>query len=217
MPACALGFALCPYLDATFLNARASTDRRGGRIAFTLGFGVLFLVMILFTLLYALGLDAGIFRGLGAWLLASHLAVQVCFTISAHTAVTHATGDNLAGVVVAAILALVALGTALGEVQFFETAVGELIYRGYMGFYGLFFPAYVLLVILAGGSMRLCWITTAIALPFMAAAFIAGWMPAAAGGVAVMVLGGVVAYGSRGQKSEARGQPESDQRPLTPG
>jgi hypothetical protein len=50
---CCLGFALCPYLDLTFHRARQATSPVGGRVAFSLRFGVFFLLMIGFTLMYS--------------------------------------------------------------------------------------------------------------------------------------------------------------------
>lgn len=197
VPACLFGFALCPYLDATFLHARANTDARSARIAFTAGFGLLFLAMIVFTLLYALGVNARIFTGLGAWLLASHLAVQVCFTISAHTAVTRNVAGNIVSILVAAVLGVMALAADLGDLLPFGLSGGELIYRVFMGFYGLFFPAYVLLVIVARASMQVYWAACVLALPFLAAGFIVGWMPAAAGGVLVILAAAIVGHRSR--------------------
>jgi hypothetical protein len=188
IPVCVFGFLLCPYLDATFLHARANTDARGARIAFSVGFGVLFLVMILFTMCYAIGLDARVFTGLGAWLIATHLAVQVCFTLSAHTAVTRNICGNAIGMVVAAALGMAALSSDLAEAAPFGMSGGELIYRGFMGFYALFFPAYVLLVVVGGASMRRYWIACVLALPLLAAAFVYGWMPAAAGGVLIVLV-----------------------------
>src|SRR5688500_12480490 len=42
LPAFLFGFALCPYLDLTFHRARQLTSPAGGRVAFGLGFGVVF-------------------------------------------------------------------------------------------------------------------------------------------------------------------------------
>ena len=47
------GFALCPYLDLTFHRARQSLAGRDAKTAFGVGFGVLFALMILFTLGYS--------------------------------------------------------------------------------------------------------------------------------------------------------------------
>ncbi len=51
-PASLVGFALCPYLDLTFHRARQQTAGRTGSAAFALGFGGVFLTMIVFSLCY---------------------------------------------------------------------------------------------------------------------------------------------------------------------
>ncbi len=51
-PVLIIGFALCPYLDLSFHAARQRTQGQTGTLAFVVGFGVLFLAMIVFTLLY---------------------------------------------------------------------------------------------------------------------------------------------------------------------
>src|SRR5205085_2291860 len=50
---CCFGFALCPYLDATFYRAAEALAPSRRRVAFGVGFGVVFFGMIVFTLLYA--------------------------------------------------------------------------------------------------------------------------------------------------------------------
>ncbi len=98
LPALA-GFSLCPYLDLTFHRARQATSPGAGRGAFALGFGVLFLAMLLFSLCYANVLAGGIARdletgtgvgdamGLG-WraVLGVHLVVQAGYTVLLHSA-----------------------------------------------------------------------------------------------------------------------------------
>src|SRR2546421_402382 len=61
---CVFGFMLCPYLDLTFHRARQGTSVYGAIASFTIGFGALFLAMIVFTLWYApLVLPPGATRG----------------------------------------------------------------------------------------------------------------------------------------------------------
>src|SRR5881394_1978231 len=62
LPLCVVGFALCPYLDATFHRARLASGDRSG-LVFALGFGVFFLCMILFTLWYTRPVAAAIYPG----------------------------------------------------------------------------------------------------------------------------------------------------------
>jgi hypothetical protein len=157
VPVCWLGFVLCPYLDLTFHRARqATTTAASGRIAFTLGFGVVFLSMILFTLVYAKNpilqefLDRGFFSARRAvyWpsVIAVHMILQCAFTLAVHARalVARASGAdgrrilwwNCAAAAVAALLAYL-LDTHRLPIR------GEVIYRVFMGFYGLVFPAYV--------------------------------------------------------------------------
>lgn len=90
LPVSFFGFLLCPYLDATF-HRTASTlpwaERAG---AFTLGFGVLFFVMLLTTAAYAAPLAAAIgggsvrLPGALATVLPIHLGAQAGLSIALH-------------------------------------------------------------------------------------------------------------------------------------
>jgi hypothetical protein len=168
-PACFLGFLLCPYLDLTFHRARQQTSAAGGRFAFGFGFGVLFLVMILFTLLYAHLLAPGLGRQLApavAWLLTIHFAIQIGFTLAAHLREVWPGGPRPRPYPAAVAVAVV-VASALGGLpnlggQWLGLERGELIYRGFMGFYGLFFPAYVWICMVPGrdggpGGKRAAW------------------------------------------------------------
>jgi len=157
---CVLGFALCPYLDLTFHRARAQTGRVAGPLAFSLGFGVLFFGFILLTSAY---------RGVFLWgdhtlgvLLLAHILVQAAYTLGVHIrACAEQSCDRpihpagLTGVVllIAGILMAWPLGKALGPIDAVAhlhrgMRLGELVYRGFMGFYGLIFPAYVWLCVI---------------------------------------------------------------------
>ena len=162
-PVTVFGFLLAPYLDLTFHRARQSTTRAGGRTAFGVGFGVFFLLMIVFTVLYAqplidalagsrrLSVRSDLFVGV----LAVHLALQTAFTVVAHAAALNDKRDAGPGWVraVAGAVVIVALALALRWVGHqFPVYHGywgqrldsfELIYRMFMAFYGLVFPAYV--------------------------------------------------------------------------
>jgi hypothetical protein len=144
---CAFGFGLCPYLDLTFHRARQSAESvRDARFSFGLGFGALFLLMILFTLAYT-GVVLRPVRGPVAWMLLWHMSAQLGFTIAAHVRESPA-GDppvgpfgwgTAAAVIVAVLLAILpARNLALARMP-----IGEFIYRSFMIFYGLVFPAYV--------------------------------------------------------------------------
>lgn len=156
-PVCVFGFLLCPYLDATFHRARQNTDSRAARISFTLGFGVFFFAMVLFTLVYSgllLGNSLAAPRVLTAIVL--HMLVQSGFTCGLHlreivrssnAADRVKIGDSIAALGVIAILA--------GTTAMFQFDIHDNIApgfeKGYLIFlssYGLFFPAYVWLVMI---------------------------------------------------------------------
>ena len=162
-PVSAFGFLLAPYLDLTFHRARQSSTRAGGRTAFGLGFGVFFLLMIVFTALYSdplmqalagerrLSIKSDLFVAV----LAVHLAVQAMFTVVAHAdAVRDPRTPHggrwwktvaVAGAIVAVALLLRWVGQRFpvyhGLFQRMDSF--ELMYRVFMAFYGLVFPAYV--------------------------------------------------------------------------
>ena len=206
IPACTLGFLLCPYLDVSLLASRVQMERSEARVAFALGFGLLFLALIVFAMLYALPLLDLRIRGTLAWLLAGHFAIQVAFTVSAHTKVSRTVPANVIAILLAAILGGVALVAQISTksssgLEPFGITLGEMIYRGFIGFYGLFFPAYVLLVIVGGASLRAYWLTCLLAVPFFVLGFIVGWMPWTAAGVAVVLTAGAIAWFNRRQRS----------------
>lgn len=148
-PACVFGFTLCPYLDLTFHRARQATQAVSARAAFTLGFGVFFLSMIVFSLLYAPFLapliGPGWSRTIVGPILGAHMIAQAAFTISVHTrslVATSARGTPLLWLGIVA-QAGVFLGIAAWVLPAYHgMAAGELIYRLFMSFYGLLFPAY---------------------------------------------------------------------------
>src|ERR1043166_6288975 len=85
VPVILLGFALNPYLDATFYRAWQGTGRERAPLAFALGFGVFFLLMIVFTLTYTTPFLS--FRNIttvGAMAIGLHMAVQTAFTMALH-------------------------------------------------------------------------------------------------------------------------------------
>jgi len=154
VPVMIFGFALCPYLDITFHRARQAMSPRDGRVAFALGFGGFFFLMIILTLLYA---PLVITRfvptmippaTLAVWLIGIHVAVQAGFTIAAH--VRYA-GRRFAEIPMeqATVLILLTLGLLVGafivvarEAVYRGMSGAELSYRLFMAFYGLVFPAY---------------------------------------------------------------------------
>ena len=142
---CLFGFLLCPYLDLTFHHARQRLPGDAGNAAFSIGFGAFFFLMILFTFLYAqpVLVEAGgmipnpTLAGLAVVI---HMLLQLGYTQGVHSAALRDeaarpsifSGLGGAGAIVAALL------------LFFMSPVdNETIYRGFMGMYGLVFPAYV--------------------------------------------------------------------------
>jgi len=79
-PALIVGFLICPHLDLTIHRVRQEMPGATGTTAFVLGFGVLFLTMIVFTLFYA----AGGLTGSWSHYVVAHIAIQSTFTIGAH-------------------------------------------------------------------------------------------------------------------------------------
>ncbi len=157
-PICLFGFALCPYLDATFLRARTSTRPVEGRWAFSLGFGLFFALMICFTLLYAgLGiatLSAENPPAMAPWvatLLLTHILLQAGFTCIVHVQEACKDYTKPRWRLEPGLFAIVCLlaGAALGTATSRETELwagltfGEIGYRVFMAAYGLVFPAYV--------------------------------------------------------------------------
>lgn len=174
VPAFIVGFALCPYLDLTFHRARQALSSYGAVAGFTLGFGVLFLVMIVFTLWYgpmlippdAVG-DTATPRSLpaiAAIAVLAHLVGQGGFTVAAHgVEVARRLQRRLPGVgwgTFAGFVfggAIVAAAFYYAERQFYyrQLSATEIGYRLFMSFYGLIAPAYVWLFLTPWrGGMR---------------------------------------------------------------
>ena len=148
-PVCVFGFAFCPYLDLTFHRGRQATTQAGARWAFGLGFGLFFLSMIALTLLYVDDIvdDSEVLR---TWL-AVHLCAQIGFTWMTHLRIA----PKPRGIELPIWLLAAALAVAGGAIVLIPSLedfkqrggpsmlTGELIYRIFMSFYGLVFPAYV--------------------------------------------------------------------------
>lgn len=193
MPVVVFGFALCPYLDATFLRARASMTPMAGRLGFAFGFLVPFVVMIGFTVLYSTAIVAGATQ---AWLLVlAHLALQGGFTLAVHlreSKLTVAQRGITLGLTIAALAAVWSLPS--GPLEWADgMRAWEVVYRLFMAAYGLFFPAYVLFAMvptalgmgaLPKAGRALTGSTIAVALPLYGLGFIARqeqWLPLAFG------------------------------------
>lgn len=208
---CLFGFLLCPYLDLTFHKARQATSDGAARFAFAAGFGLFFLAMILFSLVYALvplvhtrpvEVRSATFRA-ARLAIGVHILVQSAFTVAIHLREMLASPGRRARTPWLVLLAALCIagaaagvwsahaGTAGGTLLGLDR--GDLVYRLFMGFYGLVFPAYVLLC-LAGGrgptprNVAIFAVVTLAALPFFFRAFILGAMPWLLAGLALVLL-----------------------------
>ena len=222
LPVTAFGFLLAPYLDLTFHKARQATTRAGGRTAFGLGFGVFFLLMIIFTALYSVPMIAALSgqrrlsvrTDLLAALLGVHIAVQAAFTVVTHAYSVYETAPTarrwarlLAGAIIIVAFALALRWVAL----WFPVYQGvrgqrlnslELIYRLFMAFYGLVFPAYVWLFMVPamrrrrpiavrpprGGMLIYFGAVLALAAPFFWLGFVEGQMWLLVPGLALVLV-----------------------------
>jgi hypothetical protein len=193
-PVCAFGFALCPYLDPTFHAARQSFRGSSARWAFSLGFGVLFLTLIAFTLRYAPWLISAPFGGPGPGTvvlsaIAVHMGLQLAYTCTVHARVNIGQGRwSASRLAFAMILSGIASLAAAYLPSYAGLEAREVVYRSFMAFYGLVFPAYVwLCMIPLGGdpasqsephsrrlsrAFRVCLITIGLAAPFYWMGFI---------------------------------------------
>lgn len=82
-PAIVLGFLACPHLDLTIHRVKRCVPEERGRLAFGLGFGVFFLLMIVLTLLYAGAMHVG-GGGMLPLVLFVHFGAQAAFTVGMH-------------------------------------------------------------------------------------------------------------------------------------
>lgn len=189
-PVVVFGFVLCPYLDLTFLRARSMTSPIAGAASFTLGFGLFFVVMILFTLWYAPLLRGEAFDQVPVvllWIIAIHMIFQAAFTIALHLrpltapdAHTSVISFAVAISIIALLIGWIGLGFGGGGLEGIALR-GERVYRIFMAFYGLIFPTYVWLCMIptrdgqAGPSHRklvVLGITILIVAPFFYLGFI---------------------------------------------
>jgi len=88
-PVCMFGFLLCPYLDITFHATRQALPAAAARKAFSLGFGVFFLLMIIFSAIYAQPLAGALMGGVALPAIAVlaiglHMIGQIAFTMAVH-------------------------------------------------------------------------------------------------------------------------------------
>lgn len=142
---CLFGFAFCPYGDLTFHRARQSLNKAQSRLAFAVGFGVVFLSMIVFTLFYASMLEVRLQwdpnKANEAFLLALqvHFVVQLSLTAGLHA--YECSRKHLLALLAVSVGVLAALSADKLPWRHYDR--NEFVYRLFMSFYGLVFPAYV--------------------------------------------------------------------------
>ncbi len=219
LAACLLGFVLCPYLDLTFHRARQQLlSRKEGTAGFFIGFCGIFASMILFTALYApLGFSSlqELHPGHLPAFAYIHIAAQVTFKILAHggyvggapiasseTQSRFSLGSIAAPLIFGLVLAIVcvALTARYSAYELLPMSFFEMVYRSFLGMYGLVFPAYVWLCSCPIGRLRagptkhnltVCAVTVLVALPFFAVGFLEKRYEVVTLGAAAVLLGKV--------------------------
>lgn len=208
LPITIFGFALCPYLDITFHHARQQLDTQSnGRLGFTIGFVVFFALMIVLTTRYS-GAIIAVLDGrvvnptqhlwIGAAILL-HILCQWVFTVQAHLdrirTIPGASTSRQQG-----MMLVIIAGGLLGIISqrlpaHADLRGGEIIYRSFLGAYGLVFPTYMLyLAILsrkanARFALRLMWIAILGATPMFWMGFMERETIWLTGGISVIILG----------------------------
>ncbi len=179
--ACGFGLLLCPYLDLTFHDARDSLTAPQARAAFSIGFGVFFLAMIVFTVGYSNWLVTAFDRTrypLLGQVLATYMIAHSCFTVAIHSQqiARHARQIRVRRFISFAIslAAVVLLGVFARErFSYRGRSMGEIVYLCFLGFYALVFPAYVWLRVIPPHRSPLRVATTVlIAFPLLWMGFI---------------------------------------------
>ncbi len=192
LPASITGFLCCPYLDGTFLRARAVTGVKTGRAAFALGFGVVFFSMIIFSLVYAAWLIPAFdgepvsWKSSWALVLGVHVLLQAAFTMTLHVREReelNPDGRRFYGLTLVLLVAF-AMVLVVRQPQWFGESVAgvawpEVFYRSFLLMYGLVFPAYVWLVVLSRSHVGRAmltrfFVTVILAVPMGFAGFVTG-------------------------------------------
>lgn len=188
-----LGFGLCPYLDVTFLRATQHAARP--RFAFSIGFFLVFAFIILTATRGrvvwmpdepALTVPENLFNTA----VGCHFGAQAMFTVMAHIAALRRSSEDgsigprpprppsTAGFVFWPVIVGLALGSSafwipvsIGSAGLDPMGPNELVYRGYLGCYGLVFPAWMLLSLggrrpMSRRTLSVLVVTCLIAAPF---------------------------------------------------
>ncbi len=192
-PICTFGFLLCPYLDLTFHKVRQSNNHHDSKIIFTLGFAVMFLVMILFTFVYSepfnsiisgLPLVRNNIPDLFVYAILLHIFIQAGFTSIIHITSLQSIQRNkviLPALLISAIIIYILPKMLNGIHSILDIDLNEIIYRSFMAFYALIAPSYIFYFIFPKNEKNaplnkhnlIIWIAVILlALPFYAIGFL---------------------------------------------
>ena len=142
-PTIIFGFLLCPYMDLTF---HRSLQQSPSRNAFAI-FGVSFAVMIFLTCMIWFS-PAMMETGMLPAMAIAHILTQCVFTVGAHLREVRLS-SHLAGAhrqTIAMIVPLLGVGLPYAGALISQgPAIGNDLYLRFLAFFGLVFPAYVLI------------------------------------------------------------------------
>lgn len=204
-PAIILGFLLCPHMDLTLQRVRTNLLPAQRGPTFAAAYFGLFLLLITFTLFYADSLQVTLSQGKDLLLpgviasaIGIHMCVQSGITVALHTReiIEKAKSRNLTRSMILFLIVMIGL-LILGRSITPGTPLlgydpGEVVYRMFIGFYGLIFPAYAWAAWVWRRQPRLslaAWLTPVlIATPMFAAGFLAHRPVWIVPGVAVVLL-----------------------------
>jgi hypothetical protein len=199
---CLFGFLLCPYLDLTFHEARQATTSSEGKAAFFVGFVVVFLSAILFSLGYSgyLTKPQELMGGGAVVGISVYMVTQLTLKFILHgDALGFRFDSDLRNrntlFYVCFIVALFG-GMHFSQVNTILRGmrIGELIYRLFLSFYGLFFPAYVWICIFGKKNWRVWLVAVLIAAPMYWMGFIERQMIWLLPGVAIPFITGLLPF-----------------------
>ncbi len=191
---CSLGFLTCPILDTSFHDVAERSSPPARRYAFFIVFPVVFGCSIWLSAAYAGTALPDIRFTSQNFLMLVHWTLQIAATVAFHLRSGNTLRKNLLGFVIAMGVGSIAsthedwrrLYSSFGSYY----SPGELGYRAFLGFYGLIFPAYILLRILPRrpAPMSAVWLTIALALPFFAYGFLTPHITWTLPGVAIVLI-----------------------------
>ncbi|SFB86565.1 hypothetical protein SAMN05660443_0612 [Marinospirillum celere] len=173
-----LGFAFSPYLDLTF--HRAFQQSPHPKLSFTLGFGGFFFLLLMFVFFYSQtlmdliegkSLDVALL-----WPLVAFIVMQTAFTSALHLkemqrfSYTSWRPLLLLGGLYLLLLIFVLNALVNESLPWLDLLFAEVIYKGFLFFYGLVVPLYLLL----GKNHWRFWVTLLVATPAYSLGFLVG-------------------------------------------